>query len=470
MTLAATLVRVPALNRPIGFVFDEIFYARDACVYAGGPCGIAELTSRAHPPLGKWMIAAGIKVFGYSPFGWRITAALAGIATVVLLYLLARRLLSGTVPGPAATLGSFAAAGLLATDFLHVVQSRVAMLDVFTTLFVVAAVLAIVHDRDRGRDGVQRAGPLRRFALGRPWRLLAGICLGAATATKWNGAYVATAVVGLTVAWELAARMRAPHPTRRGVLLRALREEGLPTVILLGAVPVIVYIAAYTGRMPGAVIGLPWQEGTFWRGIWDHQVAMLQFHTTLGGNHPYESAPWSWLLLKRPIAYYFSDQNGQYREILALGNPIVWWTAGVGLVALAVRWARAGWSLLAPEAVVIAAVLGTYAPWLILSGSRSQVFLWYLLPTVPFLCAGLGIVIARAWRSMVGRVATGAFAVAVLASFLVYLPLLTALPLSPAEWRLRMLFTDCGRPGAATMTLPDDTVNQGPPPRGWCWI
>ncbi len=62
------------LNRPTELVFDEIFYARDACWYvfaSQDPCGVTDLVSRAHPTLGKWMIAFGIAGFGYEPFGWR---------------------------------------------------------------------------------------------------------------------------------------------------------------------------------------------------------------------------------------------------------------------------------------------------------------------------------------------------------------------------------------------------------------
>jgi hypothetical protein len=33
-----------------------------------------------------------------------------------------------------------------------------------------------------------------------------------------------------------------------------------------------------------------------------------------------------------------------------------------------------------------------------------------------------------------------------------------------------MLFTDCDRPGAPTMTVPDAISSSGLPPDGWCWI
>ncbi|HSK93071.1 MAG TPA: phospholipid carrier-dependent glycosyltransferase [Candidatus Angelobacter sp.] len=472
VTIVAAALRLVSLNRPIGLVFDEIFYAQDACWYVAGSeavCGITDLVSRAHPPLGKWLIGSGIAAFGYEPFGWRIAVAVAGIATVALVYVLGWRLLRRTVSGTALTIGATIGAGLLALDFLHLVQSRVAMLDSLIVLFVVGAVTAIVLDRDRTPPA--DPPPWERAAFGRPWLLVAGVCLGAATAVKWSGAYVAPAVIGLVVIWAIVDRRRAEPGSGWGAALsRAARREALPVILLLGLVPVLAYAASYTGRMPGSLVGLPWEPGTVWRGIWDHQRAMLDFHTTLGGDHPYQSPPWSWPLLKRPVAFWFGADGGAYREILSMGNPVAWWSGLVALVALAVTWARSGWAWLRPEPVILGAAGATYLPWLILSGDRSQTFLWYFLPTVPFLCLALGAISAWAWSRLAGRVAVGLASSALLGSFVFFVPLLTALPLSPDDWTTRMLFRDCERPAAPTLTLPDDTISSGPPPDGWCWI
>ena len=471
-------MRLPGLGRPLGFVFDEIWYARNACRYVIGTaeCGIDELASRAHPPLGNWLIGAGIKAFGYEEFGWRIAAAVVGILSVAVLFVLVRHLLRDA-PAPARTIGAFAAAGLLASDFLHLVQSRIAMLDVFVTLFVIAAVLFAVLDRDRAPTAPwdrRPAGYLSLLTLDRPWRLMTGVALGAAVAVKWSGLYVALAVIPLVVAWEISARrwseQDAQHRSLAHATWLAVREEGLRTVILLGLVPVAVYLAAYIGRMPGEVIGLPWREGTFWLGVWDHQQAMLNFHTSLAGSHPYESPPWSWLLLKRPVAYFFLETDGAYREILAIGNPLAWLVAASGLVALTVVWARRGWRLRGPEAILIAGALATYLPWLVLQGSRSQVFLWYLLPSLPFMFAAVGVLLAWAWRSIPARVAAALGGVAIVALFAFFFPILAALPLTPDDWRNRIWLADCDRPGAATLELPDGEISSGPPPDGWCWI
>ena len=129
-------------------------------------------------------------------------------------------------------------------------------------------------------------------------------------------------------------------------------------------------------------------------------------------------------------------------------------------------WLRSGWALLArPEPVILAGALSTYLPWLILSGDRSQTFIWYLLPTVPFLCLALACFAAWAWPSRLGKAGLAIATAVVLAAFAFWLPVATALPLDPDAWRMRMLFTDCDG-----QTLPDDTTSTGAPPDGWCWI
>jgi dolichyl-phosphate-mannose-protein mannosyltransferase len=480
VTLGAGAVRLAGLSTPAGLVFDEIFYARIACrfVINTAQCGIDDLVSGAHPPLGNWLIGIGIRLFGYDEFGWRVVSAVAGTLSVALLYILVRRLLAGHVQAPAATVGATAAAALLATDFLHLVESRVGMLDAIVTLFVVATVLFAVLDgaRRRGPRGEDADAPawMRRLTLGRPWRLAAGLALGAATAVKWSGGYVALGLVVLLVAWEMAASVDRSGGGQAGrwrtAFGVALRRELGPSLVLLGVVPLLVYLASYTGRVHGELLALPWRAGSAWRVILEHQMAMLRFHVGLAGDHPYESAPWSWLLLKRPVAYWFQTDAGMYREILAIGNPLTWWTGGAALAAVSIRWARSGAGLARPEPVLLAAALGTYLPWLVLSGSRSEVFIWYLLPTIPFLCAALGLLAAWAWSSLPGRVATAAAAVAVAVSFAFFFPVLTAQPLAPDAWRSRIWFADCARPGAPTLELPDDQINSGPPPSGWCWI
>jgi dolichyl-phosphate-mannose-protein mannosyltransferase len=457
VTLMGGLVRVLSLTRPGGFVFDE-FYAADGCWYVHASeslCLTDQEITVVHPPLGKWLIGLGIRIFGFSPGGWRIASVIAGTLTVAALYFLARKLL-------ASTLAALAASGFLALDFLHVVLSRTAMLDVFVTAFGVLAFLFLAYDRD---PPLQEPRRLAGWGLGRPWRLAAGLAAGAAAASKWSGWPLLAAILLLTILREIEVRRLEG---RSRVVARMVREEGWSIIIGLIVLPLLVYVASYAGRLDGSLLAWPWSEGSWVRALVDRQAFMLDFHLGLDGEHPYASPAWSWLLLKRPVLFFFIEtaEHG-YQEILAFGNPLVWWSSLLALGYLVWPGTRhpssrdARW-------VILAGFLAGIVPWLILTGARGQTFLYLILPAVPFMCLALGAVVARIGRSWVGRGAVAAFAAVMVALFLFYYPLLTAVPLSYPSWRDRILFTDCGEEEAEARLKPQ--TRPGAPPAGWCWV
>ena len=52
VTGAAALIRLFRLSRPFALVFDETYYALDACYYAEGaaPCGLDGAPAQVQPP------------------------------------------------------------------------------------------------------------------------------------------------------------------------------------------------------------------------------------------------------------------------------------------------------------------------------------------------------------------------------------------------------------------------------------
>lgn len=111
LTLAAGLLRFWNLAHPHELIFDETYYVKDAYslwhfgyerswgddVDDAFVTGQAEPESDAayvvHPPAGKWLIGAGMALFGYdSAFGWRFSAAVAGTLAVLLTFVLAAKL------------------------------------------------------------------------------------------------------------------------------------------------------------------------------------------------------------------------------------------------------------------------------------------------------------------------------------------------------------------------------------------
>ena len=473
-TLAAAL-RFVRLGDPDSIVFDETYYAKDSCWYAITSSSVCDVegdqTAGVHPPLGKWLFAAGIKIFGYDSFGWRFAAAFAGVVTVVLLYLLARRLLRSTLAASLTT-------GLLALDFLHFVQSRIAMLDIFVLMFGLAAVLFVVIDRDVALVGVGSSEDRR---IRRPWRLAAGAAAGAATASKWSGVFFVLLVILLSVVWEVAARRgRGEGRPVRG----ALRDEWSSLLAYLVVLPVLVYGATFIGQVHGGLLGAPWSDGAWLRVWWDRQIHMADFHLGLEATHTYQSPPWSWILVRRPVAYFYeTSSSGQRAEILALGNPILWWSSILALVFVAYRWARRR-DFRGPEGVILAGFLVSYGPWLLQQTDRSAVFLFYLLPSVPFMYLAIGAVAATLGSTWEAKAAVAVVAALAAGSFSFFYPVMAKVPLTADQWSDRMWYQSCDRapPRTSTSTTlktrrratitrtTTSTLEESPPPTGWCWI
>jgi dolichyl-phosphate-mannose--protein O-mannosyl transferase len=134
LALAAAAFRLPRLGMPGEEMFDEVYHAKTALQYLKGE----PPTEWVHPPTAKLLIAIGVWLFGYVPWAWRLLPALAGVALAPVFYFLARRVLSTE---RAAVIASV----LLLCDGVYLVQSRIAMTNIFAVLFQVAAALFILR-------------------------------------------------------------------------------------------------------------------------------------------------------------------------------------------------------------------------------------------------------------------------------------------------------------------------------------
>jgi len=451
--ILAGLVRFSHLGYPQRRIFDEYYYSKSACIFLGYPNDRCDINSHderywrrergdtgawVHPPLGKWAIAAGELAFGVDPFGWRVAAAVAGTASVVLLAAIAQLLLGRPI-------WTFTAGLLLATESLHVVQSRVAMLDIFVTTWMVAGFLFLLLDR---RWILRRtpprplpdeeASPAFPEPVLRPWRLAAGVAFGAAVASKWSGLTGIAVAVLLSLAWE---RLRRKELGMRRPLWRTLQAEGFGIVVALLLVPAAVYVASYAAWFA--------EHGWNVKRWLELQGAMASYHANLkvtdaSGEpiHPYLSSAWTWPFLMRPVLYFAQyPAEGIRKVIYANGNPAIFWGSILAVPLAAYRWWRdrdraAGFA--------VACVLGLYAPWLLVP--RPQ-FLFYATPITPFLV--LACVVVLRWLSEL-RVAGSrsrpylplvvGFVVLSVGLFAWFWPVLTGGALSDEAFRLRAWF------------------------------
>ena len=176
ITIFSLIIRIWHLNLPKGYIFDEIYYAKNANSLIEHGVELNEQGGAdfiVHPPLGKWLIGIGIKIFGNNEFGWRIIPALVGTACVILIYLIAQRLFNSIFL-------SCTAALLMALDGLALVMSRVALLDIFLMFFILLCCYFILTNN--------------------LW--LSGVAIGLAGASKWSGFFLIPLIIALTINWK----------------------------------------------------------------------------------------------------------------------------------------------------------------------------------------------------------------------------------------------------------------------------
>lgn len=488
---AGFMLRVWHLSRPNRLQFDETYYAKDAwsMLRFGFPREWIDKADEriidhqfdglftgqpeqfVHPPAGKWFIAAGEQIFGLNAFGWRIAAAVTGALTLFVLARLVIRLTGSVVMG-------CLAGSVLALDGLHFVLSRLALLDVFLTFWLVCAVACLAADRD------WIAARLRRWRPWRPWQLAAGACFGLACATKWSGVYPVAAFGLAIVGWEVLARYRAARHEDglpwRGWIGTTL-TVGVPAFVLIVGMGFVVYIATWTSWLIhydvfAEQFGHGYGDHPSWgawvnepasttmghvvdalRSLWHYHVMTYDFHTgsyLRGKSHPYESGPAGWLVLSRPVAVDAQNDlpaascgaaadSSCMREVLMLGNPVVWWSGVLAIIAGIVTWFRTrnwamGWALLA--------IAATWLPWF--AFMSRPIFSFYAVTVLPFTIVVMCLLVHAVYRSAPSPraryglwLAAGAWCVAVVVAFWYFYPIWTDALIPYDAWRQRMWFS-----------------------------
>lgn len=352
----AAVLRLWNLGYPTKLVFDETYYVKDAWTLSEAGHELAWptnpneafeagdvnsfLTSPAyvvHPPLGKWLIALGMRTFGAeNSFGWRITTALVGIALVYLAYAVARRVLDSS------RWGLFVAA-LLAIDGQAIVMSRTALLDNFLAFFALLGFYFLLRDHERFNDSIWR----------RPWLVYMGISLGAAAAVKWSGMYFLAAFC-LYAVGRYAIRSKQVWPSAK---------KALATFVLTVPVALLTYVATWSGWL--------FTSGGYARdtdanpliALWNYHVSAYKFHVGLSSHHDYSANPLTWLFMIRPTSFFYeSCGQGCSTAIAAIGNPVIWWVGAVAVIAVFLGWIT---KFERNASLILLGLAGGLLPWLL---------------------------------------------------------------------------------------------------------
>jgi len=370
--------------------FDEIYHGRTAYEQLKG----YDIYETTHPPLGKILISLGIALFGMTPFGWRIVGALCGVAMLPIIYLLVNALCRNRW---AACLS----AGLLALDFMHLTQTRIATVDTYVVLFVLLTFLfmAYWHNTPWG----DKKGWLHLA--------LSGVFMGCAIASKWNGAYPMVALAVLFFI-SLVIRYNSSEKTKEDKTFVA--ETLLLCCVFFVLVPLVIYAASFIPVIHADNL----QD--YFRQLIGYQQHMYNYHANLVADHFFSSMWYTWPFNIKPIWYAISEKGVLASSISAFGNPAIWaltpFAAAYCLIKgikdknMAHLFASLGW-------------LSAYLPWVMVT---RLCFIYHYFP-----CAVFGII---ALAIMIKDICTakpkvkgfaGAYLVICLVLFLMFMPVTT---------------------------------------------
>lgn len=480
VTLLAAVLRFFNLGHPREIVFDETYYVKDAwsqwnlgypttwpdkadALFVSGQTDVFTTVGSfiVHPPLGKWLIGVGMWLFGPdSSVGWRFSAAVFGTATVLILYFVARALSGSTAFATVAAL-------LMAIDGLGIVLSRVSLLDVFLTFFIVLTFWFVLLDRKAYLARLSRAigardegdpprawGPL---VWNRPWLIAAGAAAGAATAVKWSGLYVIVGL-GLYILISDAIERR-----RAGIAFWPVDtlRQGLVSVALVIPIAFLVYLASWTGWLTTdggysrhAADAAPATGFWSWvplslQSLWLYHQAMYAFHVGLSSPHSYASPAWQWSMLVRPTSMYWhqdkfgeqgcDQQSSCVQAISSIPNPLIWWAGVAAVIYLLYRFVVArDWRY----AFVLTGVAATYVPWLLYP--ERTIFQFYTVAIAPFMILALTFALrdvagrpdAAVHRRISGQRVVAVFLIVVVLVSAFWYPVWTGMPVPYDFWRL----------------------------------
>lgn len=364
--------RLFRLAYPSAMYFDEIYHVPAAVLMRDGdfqtPFQFDQLANQdkstvdwLHPPLAKYFQAASIAIWGVTAMAWRLPSLIFSLLTLVVFYFFVRFL--GTnfffnkesaskkidLSINLALLSSF----FLSLDGLFLVQSRIAMNDVFVLFFVMVAVF------------IYFVYLIRKNSL---LILLSGTFFGLALASKWSALFVLVFIL-------LKELMK----------LKSLKK--LPFLLFsLLLTPAFIYLLSY----------LP----MFWQGqsivnFFVLQKTIFLSQLTNPSTHLYSSNPLDWILNLRPVWYFTLPLlETRMANIYALGNPLLFLYLLVGLMVTIIFLITQKQNSLIYKTIyfIFLLYLSSFLPWLVFL--RIMFFYHYLL-ALPFLIILLSYFLVR---------------------------------------------------------------------------
>jgi dolichyl-phosphate-mannose-protein mannosyltransferase len=391
--------------------FDEIYFVRTAEQYLH----LQIPYEWTHPPLGKLIQAAGIVIFGFDPFGWRIMGVIFATLMIALVYLLGKELLGTWI-------GGFTAAFLVTFDFMHFTMARMGTADTYLVFFSVASQLFfLIYLKKVVKDG-WKTSILPLF--------LAFVFFALAFSSKWLVLYGFVGELAILV----VLRLNEVRKLKGGLSAKVYGFLDRPYIWVVAFILVAVGIYFLT-YIPDMLAGRSFMD------VVGLQGSMYIYHSTLTATHPFSSPWYSWPFMVDPfnggvhVPVYLETANvADLRStIVLLGNPAIWWFGIAAVIALTLMYVPKVFGKKfqlkdnLPALFLIVVFFFQWLPYVLIS---RVVFIYHFYVNVPIVCLASAFWVNEYWGSKWGKLLTAAYFAAVVALFVLFYPVISGVPAS----------------------------------------
>jgi dolichyl-phosphate-mannose-protein mannosyltransferase len=378
--------------------FDEVHYVKfmRALLYDNVYLGHAS----QHPPFWHLLMTLAVELLGDQAFAWRIVSVIAHLGVLIFVFKIARKITNDPTI-------AWIAVFLLFFDCVSLTQARIAMMNSTMLVFVLAAIYyflgAFQNKTSYDQNALRCAGVFWAFAL-------------------------ASKMVSINVLLFFVPLLFIECKNRPMQRLAILKEAAVYFIL----VPLLLMLCVH--------VFVPFLKDRTIVDIWGIQAYNLSYHATTTQTHGYTSRWWTWPLLLRPISFYFHAENwntpaATCETILAIGNPVLFWTIPVAVFFLAMEFFKK------QSRVHGIVLLGFLAQWLTFAlGSRMQ-FFHYIYQAMPFVVMAVALLLSeiRTWGRG-GRIFVVVYLIAVAAMFVYWYPLLIGMTISREFFYQHMWF------------------------------
>ena len=390
------------------FNLEDIGYsAKEGWEQFGSLTPHGDILSNSHPPLGQYLIGFFVQFDPLNPLMWRLSSAIFGFLTVVLVMLIVWQILRKHAW--VLTAGLFTA-----LSNLNVAMSNIGILDIFLTFFtLLGTYFSIVY--------IQK---LRQNVSAEKYLIFTVFAFSLAVSVKWSALYYIAVFAVTILIHQIVMLMK-----NNGFALSAMVKLLSRNVAYFIVIPVMYFliwlpsIINYYVNVKGETF---FNSVKFW---FDFQINQYYALSELSSGHAYSSNALEWLWVARPIRFTVASGGGDglISVLSAMPNLLLWFSGLVAVIWLSVYLiVRRNFN--DGKVFIVLGFFAGWAPWLLYHDRT--IFQFYTIIFEPYMIVALIIMMAV----LKAKIVNMTLSLLIVTTSVVFYPISSGMPISPQNF------------------------------------